>query len=198
MRDQMVQCGRKISSEEMELICEMVELFPRLALKELAATICEHLGWYTAAGNLKEEACLKLLRKLEAQGLVQLPEQKMHKKRSSPRKIQLSSRTDAGPQITGSLKELVPVWLKAVEDRVEKGLWNEYVARYHRLGYKQPFGYRMRYFIGCSRGTLGCLLFSGPAKALGARDRWIGWSDEQRLQRLAWVINNSRFLLFLP
>ncbi len=69
MRDQMVQCGRKISSEEMELICKMVELFPRLALKELAATICEHLGWYTAAGNLKEEACLKLLRKLEAQGL---------------------------------------------------------------------------------------------------------------------------------
>ena len=40
------------------------------------------------------------------------------------------------------------------------------------------------------------MLFSGAAKELGARERWIGWTDEQRLQRLAWVVNNSRHLVF--
>ncbi len=46
----LMQCGRRISEQEIEQICETVELFPRLALSELVATICEHLGWHTAAG----------------------------------------------------------------------------------------------------------------------------------------------------
>ena len=61
----LMQGGRRINAQEIEQICETVELFPRLALKELVATICEHLGWYTVAGGLKENACEKLLRKLE-------------------------------------------------------------------------------------------------------------------------------------
>ncbi|MBW1834990.1 MAG: DUF4338 domain-containing protein, partial [Deltaproteobacteria bacterium] len=43
---------------------------------------------------------------------------------------------------------------------------------------------------------LGCVLFSGAAKSMGTRDRWIGWTEKQRLNNLAWVINNSRFLIF--
>lgn len=54
---ELMQGGRRISEQEIEQICETVELFPRLALNELVATICEHLGWYTAAGGLKENAC---------------------------------------------------------------------------------------------------------------------------------------------
>jgi hypothetical protein len=43
---------------------------------------------------------------------------------------------------------------------------------------------------------LGCILLSGAAKVLRERDRWIGWSDRQRLANLPWVVNNSRFLIF--
>jgi hypothetical protein len=75
-------------------------------------------------------------------------------------------------------------------------LWQEYVSRYHYLGYKKPFGYYLHYFIGSDRGLLGCLLFSGAARSIGVRDRWIGWTPAQRLRNLAWVINNSRFLIF--
>ncbi|MEW6233678.1 MAG: Druantia anti-phage system protein DruA, partial [Chloroflexota bacterium] len=42
----------------------------------------------------------------------------------------------------------------------------------------------------------GCLLFCGAAKSLGARDRWIGWTEAHRLQRLAWVVNLGRHLVF--
>ena len=62
-RQGVMQCGRKISGEEVEQIRETVELLPGLA-----ATICEHLEWYTAGGGLKVDACLKLLNKLEGEG----------------------------------------------------------------------------------------------------------------------------------
>lgn len=192
--DELVQCGRRISEGEIQQICETVELFPNLSMKELTATICEHLGWYTAAGGLKEDACEKLLGKLEAHGLVRLPE-KLQRGGGQRSKITVTDRTNPGPQIRCRLRELGTVWLKVVEGE-GKRLWNEYVGRYHPLGYKQPFGYRMRYFVVCRQGPLGCLLFSGAAKSLGARDRWIGWTEIQRLQRLAWVVNLSRHLVF--
>jgi len=43
---------------------------------------------------------------------------------------------------------------------------------------------------------LGCVLLGGAAKAIAARDRWIGWSAPVRQRNLPWVINNSRFLIF--
>ena len=39
-------------------------------------------------------------------------------------------------------------------------------------------------------------MFSGAAKGLKVRDSWIGWKEKERLRNLAWVINNSRFLIF--
>lgn len=191
--EDLVQCGRRISKREIQQICETVQLFPNLSLTELTATICEHLGWYTAGGGLKDDACEKLLRKLEALGLVRLPE-KLRRGGGERSRITITGRTDPGPQIRSRLKDLGRVWLDVVEGE-QKGLWNEYVGRYHPLGYKQPFGYQRRYFVVCRQGKLGCLLFSGAAKALGVRDRWIGWTDIQRLQRLAWVVNLSRHLV---
>ena len=95
-----------------------------------------------------------------------------------------------------SLAELGPVALIALTAKKQRALCNAYLQRYHPLGYKRPFGYRQRYFIEAGSHRLGCILLSGPAKALTARDRWIGWSDRQRLKNLPWVLNNSRFLLF--
>ena len=195
--EELVQCGRRISAEEIQLIRETVRLCAKLSRTELTATICEHLGWYTAGGGLKQDACEKLLGKLEAGGLLRIPDKRRRGAGTGSRDRQpvLTPRTDPGEPIRCALEQLGAVGLEVVEGQ-GKGLWNEYVQRYHPLGYKQPFGYRMRYFIRCGQGRLGCLLFSGAAKALGARDRWIGWSEGQRLQRLAWVVNLSRHLVF--
>jgi hypothetical protein len=89
-----------------------------------------------------------------------------------------------------------PVGLERVEGREETTLWNGFVERYHFLGYKRPFGCSQRYYVTSSHGRLGCLLVASGARALRDRDEWIGWTVQQRLSNLPYVINNSRFLLF--
>jgi len=192
-----VQCGREITVEELAEIEETVELFPKLSRRELAKTLCENLGWLTASGGYKRDACLNLLDKLEAEGVVKLPEKrKIRIDGQRQRPISVTNRTEPQSDIACNLKDLKSVRVEVVKDRESSVLWNEYVSRYHYLGYKKPFGTFLRYFIVCDRGLLGCLLFSGAAKALGIRDKWIGWGDNKRLRNLAWVINNTRFLIF--
>lgn len=191
----LVQCGRIISIEEIEEIRETVAVFHRLSREELAVTICEHLEWYSASGTPKADACLNLLGKLELEGLLRLPEKQVSS-RKIPGEPSLTERTEPQGPIEGSLTDMGLVRLELVRGREETGLWNEYLHRYHYLGYKQPFGCYARYFVQSERGRLGCLLFSGAAKALRERDRWIGWSETSRLRNLGRVVNNTRFVIF--
>ncbi|MBC2695293.1 MAG: DUF4338 domain-containing protein [Desulfobacteraceae bacterium] len=190
------QCGREITVQEIEEIKETVRLCRRLSLQELAQTIAENLQWFRASGTNKVDAGLKLLKKLESQGILQLPENRKMPKRRVKKVISITEKTDPRPEIACKLKELYPVELEIVKDKNIVALWIEYVSRYHYLGYKKPFGYTLRYFIKSERGRLGCVLFSGASKSVGTRDSWIGWTEKQRLNNLAWVINNARFLIF--
>lgn len=190
------QCGREITVQEIEEIKEMISVFCRLSRIELAQTIAENLQWYSASGTNKIDACLKLLEKLELQGILQLPEKQTELTPRVKKKLAITEKTALQPEIVCKLKELGPVELEIVKDRNIVALWNEYVERYHYLGYKKPFGYTMRYFIKSERGRLGCVLFCGASKAMRIRDYWIGWTETQRLRNLAWVINNARFLIF--
>jgi hypothetical protein len=138
---------------------------------------------------------LKLLEKLELQGYFRLPVKHVFSRKALVKPI-ITERTQPESEIVGSLSDVGLVNLRIAADREERGLWNEFISRYHYLGYKQPFGYPLRYFIESERAKLGCMLFSGAAKSIGIRDRWIGWNDGDRLRKLAWVVNNTRFLIF--
>ena len=188
------QCGREIRGEELDEIQETVRLFPALSRWELAQSICEHLEWITASGTYKTDACLKLLQRLEAKGRLRLPVKRaISPQRHAP--IVLTPRTGPRAEIGGSVRDVGPLSVEVVKGREPTGLWNEYLSRYHYLGYKRPFGYSLRYLVESPQGILGCLMFQGAAKALRARDEWIGWTRPQRLKNLPWVINNSRFLI---
>jgi DNA-binding PadR family transcriptional regulator len=189
-------CGREITAQELEDIKETVSMFQRLSRVELAQTIAENLQWYRASGTNKVDASLKLLEKLESQGFLKLPEKRIKSKYTIKKKILITDKTEPQPEISCKLNKLYPVELEIVKDKDIAALWKEYVSRYHYLGYNKPFGYTLRYFIKSELGRLGCVLFSGAAKSMGTRDSWIGWTEKQRLNNLAWVINNSRFLIF--
>ena len=191
------QSGREITDQELSEIQETVDLFPKLSRTELAATICENLGWVTPSGGLKLDACNKLLDKLESKGSVRLPDRREELAKPRPRKpISLTKRTEPQPDIVCDLSQLDSVRVEVVKDKESMGLWNEYMFRYHYLGYKYPFGTFMKYFVVSDQGILGCILFAGASRAIAPRDRWIGWGEKERMKNLSWVTNNSRFLIF--
>lgn len=193
----LVQSGREFQPEEIEVICTTVALLPGLARRELATTLCEHLEWMTASGSPKVTACLKLLERLEAQGRLRLKAKRSYRQVAQEQTRQYGERTDPSPQPrTGRLCDLGKVSLEVVSGRERTGIWNEYVDRYHYLGYRRPFGCRLRYFVVAEQDLLGCVLLAGAAKAVERRDRWIGWSAQERQRHLPWVVNNTRFLIF--
>ena len=189
-----VVCGREICNREVENIREVTRLCYGLSLSELAHTVCEHLSWTTASGRHKLKASEKLLEQLAAVGMIELPTKQLQPK--SKQKISWTKATDPRAEISGELSVLGAVNLEIASRRSDKDLWNEYVDRYHMLGFKKPFGCRLRYFIVSERGPLGCILLAGAAKSMGVRDNWIGWSDETRLRNLPWIVNNTRQLIF--
>lgn len=187
--------GRRFTAEEIELIRETVRDFPGLPWYELVQTICEHLEWVTPAGRNKIDSCAKALAKLEQEGLLKLPAKKPW--RVSPQKVVVGSETDPEEELTGTVRDVAPVAVNPVIEKEEMRMWNAYVQRYHVLGYRRPFGAHQRYFVvGAGERRLGCLLFAASAWALADRDRWIGWTEQDRAQRLNWVVANTRFLLF--
>jgi hypothetical protein len=195
----MIQGGREVFPEDIDHIRTVLERFPGLSRKEVVNTLCETLEWLTPAGRPKVDACFKLLHRLEAEGVIALPAlqpRKSHRGQGGQSLPAPSTRSDPQAAVAMSLAELGAVRLRALTDKADQVLCNEYLQRYHYLGYKKPFGYRQRYFIEAGAHRLGCVVLSGPAKALGVRDRWIGWADRQRLKNLPWVLNNSRLLLF--
>jgi len=190
--------GRYFTEQDLNDVKEIVRMFPKLSRAELANTICENLEWVTPAGQYKIASCQQLFKKLEEKRLITLPNKQEDKIHDNRDKIEFSAWTDFAQLIKGSVEDFEPIELEPVRGREEIRLWNEYVHRYHTLGYKRPFGAHQRYFITLEarEKPLGCLLFAAAAWALAARDEWIGWTQTDRSLRLNLILNNTRYLIF--
>ena len=77
----------------------------------------------------------------------------------------------------------------------EKRQWDEIIEREHYLHNPRLVGEQLRYVAEVDGNWLALLSWSGAAYHIAGRDRWIGWSDLQRRNRLHFVVSNSRFLL---
>ncbi len=190
--------GRQFTNDELEHIKRITQLYPNLSQRELAETICEHLEWVTPTGRNRWTSCLGLLEKMAAEGVIVLPPKQDHRSSKEVAPV-LTNQTESPMEIKETLAELGAITLYPVQgSSKETKLWNEYVERYHPLGYKRPFGAHQRYFIVRERDGeyLGCMLFAAAAWALAVRDEWVGWTAADRSQRLNGIVNNTRFLIF--
>ena len=191
-------CGQWVSPEQIQEIGDIVSLFPKLTRTEIANTICELFSWKRQTGRLKTVECRQFLERLDAIGAIELPACRKEYAKQRRSKIQPTRKTRCQSVLSVDLSTLSPIILHRITDVTQRQLWCEYVDRYHYLGYRIPFGAQLRYFVqsGIKDTCLGCLQFSSPAWRMAARDRWIGWNDEQRSRNLQLIINNSRFLIF--
>jgi len=74
--------------------------------------------------------------------------------------------------------------------------WRTMMEEHHYLRSADLFGQQLKYMIHSSRyGIVGGLSFSSAALTLAARDRLIGWSNDERVASLSKVVCNSRFLI---
>lgn len=195
--DSVLLCGRYFTLQELLEIQATVRMFPKLSRAELVSTLCENLDWITPTGKYKRSSCLDLLDKLEAQSLITIPD-KREIKAGARKGLSFGPHTAPAVLLKGSLSNHEPVTVEPVYGKdSEFHLWNEYVHRYHNVGYKHPFGASQRYFIvSGSDQKLGCLLYAAAAFSLVARDNWIGWTKTDRSLRVNLIVNNTRFLIF--
>lgn len=189
--------GRRFSTDDVELICGVVRSCGGLSRTELARTISELLEWKRPNGGLKGPECRKLLERLEAQGRLRLPPL-----RSAPQPRRHAPASEASPSsceaLETELAEIGGLNLRVVDGEADRRQWRDLVDRHHYLGCRVPFGAHLRYLIEISSPRLAvvaCLQFSSPAWRLGARDQWIGWSDDERRRGLQRIVCNSRFLV---
>jgi len=190
--------GRRFTRKQLTRVQETVERFPKLSRTELARTVCEHLNWKTPNGKYKVESCLSLLAALQSHGVVTLPAKQPRKARVV--RVPSFVKEPIKVPINDTLSSVAPIRLDAVgsggEDRED---WKAYLQKYHYLGYRQPVGPHLGYFVVSEprQQRLGCLLFSASAAwALAPRDRWIGWDAAHRKKLLHLVLSNDRFLIF--
>ena len=190
-------CGHPLQPQEIELIRQITRDFRQLALTELAHTVCELLEWKRPNGSLKSRECYLFLRALHKRGwLPWLPAPRPHARR--PHQTRVAVESDPQAPCAGPLQQFLPVELELIGADAQRKLFEQYIHRYHYLGYRVPYGAQLRYFVRSQQPPcplLACLLFTSAAWKMAPRDRHIGWSEAVRPQTLCRVVNNSRFLI---
>jgi len=190
--------ARHFTQEEIQLVKEIVQDYWSKGRFRIAQIICERLDWRQLNGRLKETACLEALRKMEKQGLLNLPP-------SGPcggyRKIKpLSSqevRLFQKPMKvrTTSLKTLDKPYFAPAQDREEKKLWRYFIQQYHYLGYQRLVGRHLQYFVYLAGNLVALLGFADGIYHHHLRDNWIGWDKQAQQNNRHLVVNNCRFLI---
>ena len=91
--------------------------------------------------------------------------------------------------------QLSQIKVRPVETTGEKARWNELICKHHYLHDASLCGRQIRYIAECRGKCVALISFGSPSWHLSGRDKWIGWDEAQRLSRLNFVLQNSRFLI---
>ncbi len=194
-----VECryhGRDFTVEEMALLRELIAGPPSLNRNTLSKEFCRRIGWYKADGGLKDMMARVVMLAMHKDGRIELPPPKWPRPPRRPTTFGPHTEPPLLPP-PANVDAVRPVSLRPIVGYTREGkLWNEYVARYHYLGYTTLVGAQMRYAVHAHDGTpLAMLGFSTAAWRLAPRDRFIGWTPELREKNLPRVVDNPRFLI---
>jgi hypothetical protein len=188
-------CGRDFSAAEIERIRRCMAARPQANRSALSRMVCEELDWRRADGRLKDMSCRVAMLRMEADGLIVLPPPQKRNANGQPyRRRTEAAEPDLFP-VLEPVHTLSDLHLELVQGRPASHLWNEYIDRYHYLGYRPLGGDQLRYFARSGHRVLGVLGFAAAAWKTAVRDEFIGWNAPQRQSRLHLVVNNARFLI---
>ena len=172
-----VECryyGRDFSAEEMALRRALIAGPPPLNRHALSKEFCRRIRWLKPDGGLKDMMARVTMLAMHKDGLITLPPPRWERGRQKPIVFGPDTEPPLFPAPT-TLDDVRSLDLRTVVCGTREGkLWNEFIARYHYLGYKTLVGAQMRYAVHDRDGwPLAMLGFSTAA-----------WKRAPRVKRL--------------
>ena len=162
-----IYSGREFSLEEIEEIRQLMQQNPTLLRTPLSRRLCELFSWTKPNGELKDMSCRVALLRMQADGLITLAPSRMPR-RGRPH-FPATAATDAQAPLLQPVHDLESLSLQPVLGTPASRLWNEYIARYHYLGYTPMSGSQMRYNVFAGEQLVARCSASAPALGSWAR-----------------------------
>lgn len=183
--------GRDFTDTELDWIRQLISDRPEISRKDLSVLFCRQANWLKADGGTKDMSCRVAMLRMERDGHLTLPAPKT--KHTKPYKRIRTVWAVEQAEITKKAGEF-NLELEIVTS-LTGALWNEFIDRYHYLGYKTLPGAQLRYFVKADGQILALLGFGAAAWTTAPRDNYIGWDRPTRKKNLHLVVNNARFLI---
>src|SRR5271157_1099920 len=131
----------QITSVEIELIQKLISANPTWGRTRLSIELCRIWDWRHPDGQPKAISCRDLLRRLDAKGVIQLP-QKIGKnglKRGSQNHTQFMLHDTT--EIAADIKDVLPVRVETVKERTfQSQEFKSLISQYHYLGFDMTVG----------------------------------------------------------
>jgi hypothetical protein len=187
--------GRIFTEREIENIREVISRYPDKSRFFLSKELCRLWDWTQANGTPRDMVCRGLLLKLHAEGHITLPPQKrvptwLQRRKKRPDRIEVDDSPCDAP-----LDKLLPLTILMVRRTSLERLYKGLIDRYHYLGYSQPVGEHLDYIAFAHDQPIACIGFCSAPRHIGMRDRYLGWTKEERLANLHKIAINTRFLI---
>ena len=187
--------GRTVTSRDIVFIRELIAQHPQLSRRKLSARLCEAWQWKQANGALRDMVCRGLLLMLHRAGEIELPAVRQISlnpfvQRARPQPVLI----DATP-LDERLDQIRPIELAQVRRTADEPLFNSLIEQHHYLGYEQPVGEHLKYLVSAHGRPIACMAWSSAPRHIASRDRFIGWTAEERRRNLRFLAYNTRFLI---
>ena len=144
---------------------------PQFNRSQLSKKVCTMFQWLKPDGKLKDMSCRVAMLRMHEDGLISLPPPT--NKKQPIRKIKFTPATNPQDPILAQVN-LIPELRFLIVSKPNSALWNEYIARYHYLGYTPLPGAQLRYFIYAGEQLVALTGFGAAAWQTAPRDQFIG------------------------
>jgi hypothetical protein len=184
--------GREVTDKDVVFIRQLIARNSGDSRWVLSRKLCREWGWVQANGALRDMICRGMMLELARAGHIELPPVRIRivNPRLRPAPVEIDQRP-----IEGRLSGLGPLEFRQVRRTPWESLFNSLIEHYHYLGYCRPVGEHLKYLVFSGDRPVACLAWGSAPRHIGSRDRFIGWTKQQREKNLSLIACNTRFLI---
>ncbi len=198
MTESLIVQGRRFNEPDLQRLRQWLGEHPDWSRWRLSRELATRWDWRNAAGQLKDMAARTLLVKLHQRGLLELPSRRQVPTNRMRCRAEVPASQDGEERpLECGRAELGVLTVSEVSREAAGRAWVGAALReFHYLGFGGAVGENLQYVVRDGQGRgLACLVFGAAAWKCQDRDRFLGWSAEQRQRHLGLIANNTRFLI---